>query len=172
MPITDQQRADVLRLAREGTLSRNQIAKDVGVSAGSVTNICKAAGVSFDRAATEVAVRSRKADLAARRAELQLRLLVEAEDALAQLHKPVTYWASGSRKSGEAAWPEWLEREATRPEPADQLKLVQAATMAITTSQKMADAEGDGDTEQAKAMLVQLFAMLGDEWRELQAADQ
>ena len=70
--ITDEQRQQVLRLAREGTLSRNQIAKDVGVSAGSVTNICKAAGVSFDRTATEVAVRSRKADLAARRAELQL----------------------------------------------------------------------------------------------------
>ena len=95
MPITDEQRQQVLRLAREGTLSRNQIAKDVGVSAGSVTNICKAAGVSFDRTATEVAVRSRKADLAARRAELQLQLLQDAARLREQLWQPATYTELG-----------------------------------------------------------------------------
>ena len=177
--ITDEQRQQVLRLAREGTLSRNQIAKDTGVSAGSVTNICKAAGVSFDRTATEVAVRSRKADLAARRAELQLLLLQDASRLREQLWQPATYTELGkfsaAKREGGAGGESWTEPVSyTLPQPtvADQLKLVQAVSTAITTSQRMADAEGDGDTEQAKAMLVQLFAMLGDQWRDLQAADQ
>lgn len=178
MPITDEQRAQVLRLARDGNLSRNQIAKDTGVSAGSVTNITKAAGISFDRTATEQAVKSRKADLAARRTELQLQMLEDAARLRLQLWAPATYRelgkfsdAKGQGGTGGASWTEVVTWTQPQPNVADQLKLVQATSLAITTEAKMAAAAGDTDTEQGKAMLVQLFGMLDAEWRDLQAAD-
>ena len=145
----------------------------MGISAGSVTNITKAAGVSFDRTATEQAVRSRKIDLAARRAELELQLLEDAARIRLQLFGPIEYTELGSWRSSEGAGgAEWHSRTAEQPVPADQLKLLQAVQVAVNTSQRIADAAGDGDTEDAKAMLVQLFGMLGEQWRQLQAADQ
>lgn len=169
--ISDDQRADVLRRARAGE-HRNQIAKAVGISAGSVTNITKAAGVSFDRSATELAVRSRKIDLAARRAELELQLLGDAARIRLQLFAPIEYTELGSWRSSEGAGgSEWQHRTAEQPLPADQLKLLQAVQVAVNTSQRIADSAGDGDTEDAKAMLVQLFGMLGEQWRQLQAED-
>lgn len=169
--ITDEQRADVLRRARAGE-HRNQIAKATGVSAGSVTNITKAAGVSFDRTATEQAVRSRKVDLAARRAELELDLLEDARRLRLQLFEPIEYRELGSWRNSEGAGgSEWHQYTREQPVPADQLKLLQAVQVAVNTSQRIADSAGDGDTEDAKAMLVQLFGMLGDQWRQLQAED-
>ncbi len=47
MAISDDQRAQVIHLHTQG-LSRNEIARATGVSAGSVTNICRDAGLSFD----------------------------------------------------------------------------------------------------------------------------
>lgn len=170
--ITDEQRDRVLRLARDGKLGRNEIAKAVGVSAGSVTNITKAAGVSFDRTATELAVKSRKIDLAARRTELQGQLLEDAAKLRELLWAPHTY-----RELGKFSWEggsesRFVEYDQDTPTPTDQLKLMQAATVAISTELRMAQAAGDGDNDQAKSMLVQLAAMLDGEWRELQAADQ
>lgn len=176
--ITDEQREQVLRLAREGTLSRNQIAKDVGISAGSVTNITKAAGLSFDRTATEQAVKSRKADLAARRTELQLHALQDAARLRLQLWAPASYTELGkfsdpkeAMGAGGRSWTEPVHYTLPQPTVADQLKLVQAVSLLVTTEAKMAAAAGDTDTEHGKAMLVQLMGMLDTEWRELQAAD-
>lgn len=60
-PISEEQRADVLRRARAGE-SRNRIARETGVSASSVSRIAKAAGVTFDRVEqTELATASRAA---------------------------------------------------------------------------------------------------------------
>jgi hypothetical protein len=51
-------------------MKRNQIARETGVSVGSVTNICKAAGRSFDRSTTRKATEARQVDLAALRTDL------------------------------------------------------------------------------------------------------
>lgn len=68
-PITDAQRAEVLRLAREG-MSRNGVARATGVSASSVSRIAKSAGLSFDRVEqTELATATRAAVQRADRVE-------------------------------------------------------------------------------------------------------
>lgn len=71
MAITDQQRAHVLELHAQG-LGRNAIHEQAGVSLGSVTNIIKAAGLSFDRVGPRAATAARQDDLA----ELRSRNLV------------------------------------------------------------------------------------------------
>lgn len=169
--LTEAQREHVLRLARAGDLSRNAIAKATGVSAGSVTNICRDAGVSFERTATEAAVKARKIDLAARRTELQAQLLEDAARLRVRLWQPYELVELGMTKTGETSTQRWFTVELDTPPPADQLKIMQATTLAITTELKMADQAGSGDNDHAKAMLVQLFGALDGEWRELQASD-
>lgn len=94
--ITDEQRDEVLRLHAEG-LSRNEIARRTGISAGSVTSICTAAGRAFDRSATKHAQEARSVDLAERRQQLALRLDDAANAMLDMLGKPFTVYAFGGR---------------------------------------------------------------------------
>ena len=49
--ITDEQRARVIQVHGQG-LSRNAIHHETGISTGSITRICTAAGLAFDRAKT------------------------------------------------------------------------------------------------------------------------
>lgn len=67
MPISDDQRQRIIDLHGQG-LSRNDIARQTGVSAGSVTNVCKQNDLSFDRSGTEKATKSKQADDKAMRA--------------------------------------------------------------------------------------------------------
>ena len=67
VPITDDQRQQIIDLHGQG-LSRNDIARQTGVSAGSVTNICRQNDRSFDRSATKQATESKQIDAKAVRA--------------------------------------------------------------------------------------------------------
>lgn len=78
MPISPEQRQHVLDLHAQG-LPRNDIARQTGVSAGSVTNICRDAGLSFDRSATKQASEARSVDLAAGRIRLAEKMLAASE---------------------------------------------------------------------------------------------
>ncbi|WP_402843753.1 hypothetical protein [Microbacterium sp. GXS0129] len=80
-PISDDVKAEVLRLHAEGH-SRNHIARTLGISAGSVTNICRAADRSFDRSETKQATEARTVDLAAGRVRLAEKMLAASEDML------------------------------------------------------------------------------------------
>lgn len=84
MPITDDQRQRVIDLHGQG-LSRNDIARLAGVSAGTVTNVCKANDLTFDRSSTEKATRARVADNKARRAAIVDRLYRRSESILTRL---------------------------------------------------------------------------------------
>lgn len=84
-PIPDDQREEVLTLARSG-LSRNEVARRTGVSTASVSRICAAAGVSFDRAPTAAAVEARIIDLKAARANLAGNLLDDVAAARMRMH--------------------------------------------------------------------------------------
>ncbi len=78
MAISEDQKARVLALHAEG-LARNEIARRVGISAGSVTNICRDAGVTFDRSETKQATEARQVDLAAGRIRLAEKMLAASE---------------------------------------------------------------------------------------------
>ncbi|KJL37060.1 hypothetical protein RR49_01172 [Microbacterium ginsengisoli] len=96
MAINDTQRDEVLRLHAQG-IARNEIARRVGISAGSVTNICNAHHRSFDRSATKAAQAARSLDLAAARLKLAERLDVAANAMLDMIEQPFTVYAFGGR---------------------------------------------------------------------------
>lgn len=94
--ITDEQRAEVLRLHSEG-LARNAIARETGISAGSVTLICTENGRSFDRSATKRATEARAIDLAAGRIRLAEKMLAAAEDMLDRIDDEYVVYNFGGK---------------------------------------------------------------------------
>lgn len=78
MAISEDQKARVLSLHTQG-LARNEIARRVGISAGSVTNICRDTGLTFDRSETKHATEARQVDLAAGRIRLAEKMLAASE---------------------------------------------------------------------------------------------
>lgn len=94
--ITDEQRAEVLRLHAEQH-SRNEIARRVGISAGSVTNICRSADRAFDRSETKQANEARKTDLTAARLRLAGKMLVRSEEMLDALDSPYLVYNFGGK---------------------------------------------------------------------------
>lgn len=94
--ITDAKRAEVLKLHDEG-LSRNEIARQTGISAGSVTRICHAADRTFDRSKTKDASRAKQVDLTEARLNLAHRLNTVANDMLDMIDKPFTVYNFGGK---------------------------------------------------------------------------
>lgn len=91
-PISQGQRDRIVALAREG-VPRNQIARDIGVSVGTVSKYAKLAGVTFDRRSTAAATAAAKVDNEARRQTLGADLLTDLETArreLADAERPRT----------------------------------------------------------------------------------
>lgn len=149
--ITDQDRQAVLDLHAAGT-ARNQIVRETGVSAGTVTKIIHDAGGNFNRQATKDATEARRADLAKRRADLMEVLVDDAFRLRAQVWQPHTYFEWGGKNHTYA------EKLAAEPMPADKLKLMQAAGAAIDRSIKIDQYAKDDGSESVKSMLGDLFA--------------
>lgn len=84
--LSEGQREAVLEAARRPGATRNGVARETGVSEGSVTNICTAAGVSFDRSQTEVAVKARVVDMRAARVGLASSMLEDVQVARQRMH--------------------------------------------------------------------------------------
>jgi hypothetical protein len=82
--ITNQLR-DQVRAAHKRGLGRNAIAEEVGVSTGSVTSICKAAGLTFDRSITKSATEAKQEDDKTIRASIASNSLSLAKQAAAIL---------------------------------------------------------------------------------------
>ncbi len=83
-PISDKQRQRILELHGEG-LGRNDIARQAGVGAATVSKVVAEAGLTFDRAATRAATAARQDDLAERRSRLLTGMYAETETVLARL---------------------------------------------------------------------------------------
>ncbi len=80
-PLSTRKRNAVLEDIKAGQKSRNQIARDHGISASTVTGIAKTAGLdsAFDRSLTLKATRAHQADNKAKRAQLQSDLLDDGQ---------------------------------------------------------------------------------------------
>jgi hypothetical protein len=94
--ITDDQKAEVLALHAAGH-ARNEIARRTGIAAGSVTNICRAAGLTFDRSETKQATEARAVDLAAGRIRLAEKMLAASEDMLDTIDGPYEVYNFGGK---------------------------------------------------------------------------
>ncbi len=142
-PIDDNDREQVRRLHAKGK-SRNEIAKTIGRSPSTVSKIAAAfePPLVFDRAA-EV----RRADLAARRAQLAEQLHDDAERLRAQLWQPCTIGAFGGKDNI------WTDTRLAQPTFGDQRQILAATGTAIEKSLKLAPAAGGEGAEQVRSML-------------------
>lgn len=77
-------------MAREG-MTRNAIAREVGVSPSTVSNLCASAKppIHFDRSATKVAVQAAVLDAKARRGQISEGLLDDVTTIRARLFSPI-----------------------------------------------------------------------------------
>lgn len=146
-PITDHDREQVRTLHAAG-ISRNEIARTLKRSPSTVSKIARELGLTFDRAAeVAVATEVRRADLAARRADLALALQDDAEKLRAQLFAPCTVGEFAGRDG------DWHETHLDRPRFTDQRQIIGAVQTAVSTSLRLAPAEGGENAEQVRSML-------------------
>lgn len=94
--ISDETRAEVLRLHAENH-SRNEVARRTGISAGSVTNICRAHDRAFDRSETKQATEARQVDLAAGRIRLAEKMLAASESMLDRIDDEYVVYNFGGK---------------------------------------------------------------------------
>lgn len=163
-PVTDAERERVRQLHAQG-LGRNEIAAELGRSAGTITNIAKALGLSFDRTATAAATEARQADLAALRTQLAYNLTNDAIRLRQQLWQPAIVYNFGGKDNTYA------QRQLPEPPARDKRDLMLTAATAIDRSLKLAPPRDDA-AEEARSMVGQLMAGLAQVYREQQAGDE
>lgn len=148
-PITDADRQRVRELHSQG-LGRNDIAKAIGRSASTVTKLAGELGLSFSRAATQAATDAKVADARARRADLALDLLADAERLRRELWEPCKAFNFGGRDNT------YNEVQLDQPTFADKLKIMQAAATAVDKALRLDDHDS-GDTGTVGSLLGSLF---------------
>lgn len=95
-PISDDVRAAVVRLHGDGR-GCNEIARELRIGSSSVSRIVRAAGLRFDRTATEIATRARTIDLADARTTLLQKMAVASSDMLDEIDGPYLVYSFGGR---------------------------------------------------------------------------
>lgn len=92
--IPDQTRTKVLELHATG-MTCNAIARQLGISASSVSTICKANGRTFGRSQTKRATEAKQADLAALHTSLALKMAHAAHETMDAYNKPYLVYNFG-----------------------------------------------------------------------------
>lgn len=152
--ITEQQRQQVRDLHAQG-LSRNDIARQVGISFDSVSKICKAAGLTFDRAATEHATKAAQIDHKARRAKIISRLYAQSETILDRLESQDGYKtiAKGERGRDVEAVLDFIP-------PADRRNELTSIAISLDKAVALERVDTDNGNGHAISMLDKLAAQL------------
>jgi transposase-like protein len=157
--IPDHVRAAILEDIHAGHKSARAIARDHGVSIGTVSNIAKEtdSADAFERSRTENATIARRADCAALRAATSQRFLDEANHLLDELHRPHIAFNFGGKDNTYA------EHELRAPPPAEKRNLIVAAATAFDKhlAAERHDGKGDGDAVRARSLLSELGHALG-----------
>lgn len=108
---------------------RNDIAKELGRSGQTISRAAERLGITFERGPEVAAATAAKvADAKARRAQLQLDLLDDAERLRQQLFAKTTAFNFGGRDNT------YNETELNEPTFGDKRNIVQAVSAAISTS--------------------------------------
>ncbi len=94
-PVEALTREKIQEAARDGSRSRNSIAREFSVSGETVTRICAEAGITFDRSKTEAAVRAHALDIAAEQQTLLRMMVAEVQEELDLLNAPYLVWSFG-----------------------------------------------------------------------------
>ncbi|MFF5228439.1 helix-turn-helix domain-containing protein [Dactylosporangium sp. NPDC000521] len=149
-PVTDEDRERVVELHAQG-LSRNEIARQIGRSGKTVSNIAQKAGLTFERGPeVAAATEARKVDAKARRAALALALLDDVDRFRAQLFAPVIAFNFGGKDNT------YEEREIPEPTPRDKRDLMNAIGIAIDRSVKLDEYDSGASLGQVVSLLETL----------------
>ncbi|WP_104087988.1 helix-turn-helix domain containing protein [Arthrobacter sp. GMC3] len=153
-PISDTTRQQIIDLHTFGT-SRNAIAKEAGVAPSTVSKVCKAAGLDFDRTGTRAATASKVIDAKARRAELKELLLEDAHRLRKQLWEPTVVFNFGGKDN--------TYEESQLPEPifADKKNILSAVGIAVDKVEKLEKLDNDGGVQDAESMIQKLIDGIG-----------
>jgi transposase-like protein len=153
-PLSDETRARIIALAQQ-ELPVRAIAAEVGCSTGSVSNVCRLAGIPLDRGHTRAATEARQADIAAARTELAAELVALARDELARLRRPHTeYWGIGGSE------PVVLSQLMPEPPPRARRDLITGA-MALVDRHVKLTAVDAGNSDNLSAVDAWLAGMIG-----------
>lgn len=142
------------RLHADG-LSQGAVAQQMRRSKSTVSHHSIRLGLAWDREQTVQAVQAAARDAKTRRAELEIKLLDDAERLRAQIWRKTEYIDHGGKDYVEVKW------TLKEPTPADKLKLMQAATSAIDKSLRISNHDTDDGAAEAASMLSRLAEGLG-----------
>ncbi|MER6748067.1 hypothetical protein ACFW6C_09180 [Streptomyces fungicidicus] len=157
----DEQR---LRQFHADGVSRNEIARRMEWSVGTITNHAQRLGLPFDREAVRAATDARQVDLKDRRQRIQEQLLDLAERTIERAQD--RYLVHGWTHTGESV-AEWLQQP-----PAKETKdLTLAASSALTSALKLAQADAESGVQEARSMLGDLGEALTKVARQMGEAD-
>lgn len=150
-PLDPEKIDEIRRLAAAGA-SLYRISKQLGVAHGTVRKYAPPG--SFDRSATETAVKARQIDLAGRRAALAMNLLADAERLREQMWEPSVVFAFGGKDN------DYNEHHVDEPSFTDKRTLMQAATTAMNAHLKLVDHDTNSGTDEARDMAKAIAAGL------------
>lgn len=150
--ISDSKRQTIAADIRAGK-ARNQIARDHGVSAGTVTNIAREFVIedAFDRSATKRATEAAEADDRAWRVSTSRRFLTVANDLLDQLKQPHIVFNIGGKDNV------YTEHQLDAPPTADIRNLVVSAATAFDKHLAQDRHDVGGDVSEVESLLDSLF---------------
>ncbi|WP_328683152.1 hypothetical protein [Streptomyces sp. NBC_00343] len=156
---------ETLRQLHADGVSRNEIARQMDWSVGTITNHAQRLGLSFDREAVRAATEARQVDLKDRRQRIQGQLLDLAERAIERTQ--TEYIVTAFDHLGVPV------HELMAQPPAKETKdLTTAATSALARfDQKAKDDGGDVGREQAAGLLQSLSDAMAAAARELGGDD-
>lgn len=164
-PVTDAEREQVRRLHAEGK-TRNDIARTLHRSSGTITKIARRLGITFERSPDVVAAtEARRVDLAARRMQLAADFQADAERLRAQLWQECTHGEFAGKEGN------WHDVRLPRPRFVDQKAIITAASTAVQQSLRLVPAEGGEDAGQVRSMLGTLGEALTHAFAEDSAGD-
>ncbi|MFJ3359568.1 hypothetical protein [Streptomyces anthocyanicus] len=154
-----------LRQLHADGVSRNEIARQMDWSVGTITNHASRIGLAFDREAVRAATDARQVDLKDRRQRLQEQFLDLAEHTMTRARS--RYLLTGFSHTGEIA------TESVPEPPAKETKdFTLAASSAITSALKLAQVDaGDTGREEAAGFLQSLSDAMASAARELGGDD-
>lgn len=144
-PLPDRKRAAILADIEAGQKSRNQIARDHGVSVSTVTKLAPPG--SFDRSQTKNATAAAVADNRRIRAQISRRLLTKANELLNQMDQPHIVFNIGGKDNV------YTEHLMDRPPTTDLRNLMTSAAVAIDKHAVLEKLDSDTGADQARSML-------------------
>jgi Helix-turn-helix domain len=133
-PVTEGDRRRVAELHSQG-LSRNAIAHELGRSGRTISRICAEHDppLTFERTRTAAATAAKKADGAARRAQLQLEALEAAGKLMGQMFAPTVVYNFGGKEN------DYNERPVDEPPFRDKRDIANAIQALANTALKLAE---------------------------------